>query len=140
MMSLRSHDQFNTHIYGLDDRYRGVYKGRRVIFMNAEDVKEANLQQGRLVDLTGYFEGEKRSARHSMVTPYNIPRNYTATCYPETNVPVSINSTADRSNTPTSKFIVITVVPLPDADKAVNKIIHGARENTTHEPAALAAK
>ncbi len=140
MMTLRSHDQFNTHLYGLDDRYRGVYNGRRVIFMNADDVREAGLQQGQLVDLTGHYEGEERYAKHFMVTPYDIPRGCTATYYPETNVLVPINSSAERANTPTSKFIVISVAPSPDADMAVNKIITGARENTTHEPAALTAK
>ncbi len=140
MMSIRSHDQFNTHIYGLDDRYRGVYNGRRVIFMNPEDVREAGLQQGQLVDLTSHFEGEKRSARHFMVTPFEIPRGCTATYYPETNVLVPINSTATRANTPSSKFVVISMVPSPDADKAVNKIIAGSRETTTHEPAAMMAR
>jgi molybdopterin-dependent oxidoreductase alpha subunit len=140
MMSLRSHDQFNTHIYGLDDRYRGVYNGRRVIFMHAEDIREAKLQPGQLVDLTSHYEGERREARHFMVTPYDIPRGCTATYYPETNVLVPINSVADRSGTPTSKFIVISLVASPDAGRAVNEIIAGARENTTHEPAALAAR
>ena len=139
MMSIRSHDQFNTHIYGLDDRYRGVYNGRRVIFMHADDVREAGLQQGQLVDLTSHHEGETRAARHFMVTPYDIPRGCTATYYPETNVLVPINSTAERANTPASKFVVISLVPSPDAEVAVNKIITGARENTTHEPAALTA-
>ncbi len=139
MMSIRSHDQFNTHIYGLDDRYRGVYNGRRVIFMHADDVREAGLQQGQLVDLTSHFEGEERYAKHFMVTPYDIPRGCTATYYPETNVLVPINSSADRANTPASKFIVISVAASPDAGMAVNKIITGARENTTHEPAALTA-
>ena len=140
MMTVRSHDQFNTHLYGLDDRYRGIYNGRRVIFMHPDDVRDAGLQAGQLVDLTSHYEGEKRFAKHFMVTPYDIPRGCTATYYPETNVLVPINSSAERANTPTSKFIVISLVPSPDADMAVNKIITGARENTTHEPAALTAK
>ncbi len=140
MMSIRSHDQFNTHIYGLDDRYRGVYNGRRVIFMHKDDVREAGLQQGQLVDLTSHHEGETRMAKHFMVTPYDIPRGCTATYYPETNVLVSINSTAERANTPASKFIVISVAPSPDADLAVNRIISDARVTTSHEPAALTAK
>ena len=139
MMTIRSHDQFNTHIYGLDDRYRGVYNGRRVIFMNADDVRDAGLQQGQLVDLTSHHEGETRAARHFMVAPYDIPRGCTATYYPETNVLVPINSTAERANTPASKYIVISLAPSPDADMAVNKIIMGARANTPHEPAALTA-
>ena len=114
MMTIRSHDQFNTHIYGLDDRYRGVYNGRRVIFMNPDDVREAGLQQGQFVDLTEPLRGrETRTARHFMVTPYDIPRGCTATYYPETNVLVPINSTAERANTPSSKFVVISVAPRP---------------------------
>ncbi|MGI8482600.1 MAG: FdhF/YdeP family oxidoreductase [Chthoniobacterales bacterium] len=123
MMTIRSHDQFNTYIYGLDDRYRGIYNGRRVIFMNAEDVKAAGLQQGELVDLTSHYEGEERTARHFQVAPYDLPRGCTATYFPETNVLVSINSVADRSNTPTSKFVIISVTPSPDAEAAAAKLL-----------------
>ncbi len=112
MMTIRSHDQFNTHIYGLDDRYRGIYNGRRVIFMNAEDMKEADLQQGEFVDLTSHYgEGEERTARHFQVAPYLLPRGCTATYFPEANVLVPINSVAERSNTPTSKFVIISIAP-----------------------------
>ena len=69
MMTIRSHDQFNTTIYGLDDRYRGVYNGRRVIFMNPDDMREAGLQQGQFVDLTSYFQGETRTAPHFQIAP-----------------------------------------------------------------------
>ncbi|MEO8204571.1 MAG: molybdopterin dinucleotide binding domain-containing protein, partial [Chthoniobacterales bacterium] len=122
MMTIRSHDQFNTTIYGLDDRYRGIYNGRRVIFMNAEDVAEAGLQQGQFVDLTSHFEGEERIAHHFQVAPYTIPRGCTATYFPETNVLIPINSTAKRSNTPTSKCVIITIAPSPDADRAVQTL------------------
>jgi anaerobic selenocysteine-containing dehydrogenase len=115
MMTIRSHDQFNTHIYGLDDRYRGIYNGRRVIFMNADDVKQAGLQQGQLVDLTSYFgNGEERYAKHFQVAPYPIARGCTATYFPEGNVLVPINSVAERSNTPTSKFVIISVTSSAD--------------------------
>ncbi len=123
MMTIRSHDQFNTHIYGLDDRYRGIYNGRRVIFMNAEDVVAASLQQGQLVDLTSHYEGEERVARHFQVAPYDLPRGCTATYFPETNVLVPINSVAERSNTPTSKFVIISITPSPDAETAANAIL-----------------
>ena len=123
MMTIRSHDQFNTTIYGLNDRYRGVYNGRRVIFMNPEDVKAAGLQQGQFVDLTSHYEGEERVARHFMVAPYKIARGCTATYFPETNVLVPINSTADRSNTPTSKSVVISIKPSPDVAQAVNELL-----------------
>jgi molybdopterin-dependent oxidoreductase alpha subunit len=109
MMTIRTHDQFNTTIYGLDDRYRGIFNGRRVIFMNPEDVAEAGLVQGQLVDLTSHFNGVERHAPSFMVAPYPIPRRCTATYFPETNVLVPIDSVAETSNTPTSKFIVITV-------------------------------
>jgi len=112
MMTIRSHDQFNTHIYGLDDRYRGIFNNRRVIFMNPEDMEEAELQQGEMVDLTSHFgENEQRTAHQFQVAPYRIPRGCTATYFPEANVLVPINSVADRSNTPTSKFVIISIVP-----------------------------
>ena len=111
MTTVRSHDQFNTTIYGLNDRYRGVYNGRRVVFMNVEDMKDAGLQQGQLVDLTSYYKDETRVARHFMVAPIEIARRCTATYFPEANVLVSINSSADRSNTPVSKSIVISIAP-----------------------------
>jgi molybdopterin-dependent oxidoreductase alpha subunit len=109
MMTIRSHDQFNTTIYGLDDRYRGVFNGRRVIFMNPDDVSEAGLVQGQLVDLTSHFRGVERHAPTFMVAPYPIPRGCAATYFPETNSLVPIDSVAEVSNTPTSKFVVITV-------------------------------
>jgi molybdopterin-dependent oxidoreductase alpha subunit len=122
MMTIRSHDQFNTTIYGLDDRYRGVFNGRRVIFMNPEDVKAAGLMQGQLVDLTSHFEGEERVARHFMVAPYSIPCRCTATYFPETNVLVPVRSVAERSNTPTSKSIIITIAASRDVDASLEKL------------------
>lgn len=127
MTTVRSHDQFNTTIYGLSDRYRGVYNGRRVIFMNAEDVKAAGLQQGQLVDLTSYHQSEKRVARHFMVAPFNIPRGCTATYFPEGNALVSVNSSADGSNTPVSKSVVISIVPSVDTAAAVDRLRSEAR-------------
>jgi anaerobic selenocysteine-containing dehydrogenase len=131
MMTIRSHDQFNTTIYGLNDRYRGVYHGRRVVFLNADDIREAGLQQGQMVDLTSHFEGEKRAARHFMVAPYQIPRRCAATYFPEGNVLVPINSSADRSNTPTSKSIIITVAPSSDPDAAAAELHAALRETAS---------
>ncbi|HEX8898199.1 MAG TPA: FdhF/YdeP family oxidoreductase, partial [Chthoniobacterales bacterium] len=111
MMTIRSHDQFNTHLYGLDDRYRGIFNGRRVVFMNAEDVAEAGLKRGQLVDLTSHYEGEERTARDFQIVPYTIPRGCTATYFPEGNALVSINSVAERSNTPVSKFVIVSIAP-----------------------------
>src|SRR5882672_795867 len=129
MMTIRSHDQFNTTIYGLNDRYRGVYNGRRVIFMNAEDVSESGLQQGQFVDLTSHYKGETRVAKHFMVAPFDIPRGCTATYFPEANVLVPINSTADRSNTPTSKSVIISIAPSADPEAAFNELRAGVRED-----------
>ncbi len=111
MMSIRSHDQFNTTIYGLDDRYRGIHNERRVVLLNPEDMNEANLVKGQVVDLTSHFEGEERVAKHFIVVPYEIPRRCAATYYPETNVLVPIGSVAQKSNTPASKFVVISIKP-----------------------------
>jgi molybdopterin-dependent oxidoreductase alpha subunit len=119
MMTIRTHDQFNTTIYGLDDRYRGIYNGRRVVFMNAEDIAERGLVQGQIVDLTSHFQGEERVAPRFMVAPYPIPRGCTATYFPEANVLVPVGSVAEISNTPTSKFVVITVKPTADATAAL---------------------
>jgi len=128
MTTVRSHDQFNTTIYGLDDRYRGVYNGRRVIFMNGDDIKAAGLRQGQLVDLTSYYKDEMRTACHFMVAPMEIARRCTATYFPEANVLVSINNSADRSNTPVSKSLVISIAPSPDTAAAVNRILREASQ------------
>jgi molybdopterin-dependent oxidoreductase alpha subunit len=109
MMTVRSHDQFNTTIYGLDDRYRGIHGGRRVIFMNRDDIAEAGLKDRQLVNLTSHFQGERRRVRDFSVIPYDIPRRCTATYYPETNPLVALGSVAEVSNTPASKSIVITI-------------------------------
>ena len=109
MMTIRTHDQFNTTVYGLDDRYRGVFGGRRVVFMHEEDIRAAGLMQGQLVDLTNRFGGVERVARSFMVAPYRIPRGCVATYFPEANVLVPIGSVAAKSNTPTSKYVVVTI-------------------------------
>jgi molybdopterin-dependent oxidoreductase alpha subunit len=111
MMTIRSHDQYNTTIYGLDDRYRGIHQGRRVVFLHSKDISEAGLREGQLVDLTSHFQGEKRVAPQFVVRPYQIPRRCAATYFPEANVLVPIGSTADKSNTPASKSVVITLSP-----------------------------
>jgi molybdopterin-dependent oxidoreductase alpha subunit len=114
MMTMRSHDQFNTTIYGLDDRYRGVYNGRRVVFLNPQDVAEAGLGEGQLVDLISHFEDEERTAARFVVVPYSIPRRCAATYFPEANVLVPIRSVAEKSNTPASKSVVISLRPSAD--------------------------
>lgn len=109
MQTIRSHDQFNTTIYGLDDRYRGIYNERRVIFMNQKDMDKAGLKANDIVDLFNYHDGVERVARKFLVIPFSIPEKCTATYFPETNVLVPINSTADKSNTPTSKLVILKI-------------------------------
>ncbi|MBA4186425.1 MAG: hypothetical protein C0467_00255 [Planctomycetaceae bacterium] len=109
MMTIRTHDQFNTTVYGLDDRYRGISQGRRVVFMNAEDIRERGLKAGDVVDLVSHFRGETRTAPRFIVVEYDIPRRSAATYFPEANVLVPLDSVAEISNTPTSKYIVITM-------------------------------
>ncbi|MEL7533831.1 MAG: FdhF/YdeP family oxidoreductase, partial [Bacteroidota bacterium] len=82
MMTLRSHDQYNTTIYGLHDRYRGIFEDRRVIMMNPKDMEEAGLKAKQLVHLKSHYEQEERVARNFRVVPYNIPRYCTATYFP----------------------------------------------------------
>jgi molybdopterin-dependent oxidoreductase alpha subunit len=109
MMTIRSHDQFNTTIYGLDDRYRGIFHERRVILMNPTDIYRAGLLDGDVVDIFNYHDGIERVARKFIVVAYDIPEQCTATYFPETNVLVPISSTAEKSNTPTSKMVVVKV-------------------------------
>lgn len=119
MMTIRSHDQFNTTIYGLDDRYRGIYNERRIIFMNEQDIKTAGLQTYQVVNLHNYFGGVTRTAEKFIVVPYSIPTKCVATYFPEANVLVPINSYADISQTPTSKSVVITIEPITESGKIV---------------------
>lgn len=112
LMTIRSHDQYNTTIYGLNDRYRGIRNERRVIFLNADDIRLLGLETNQLVDLVSvYDDGQDRRAPGFRVVPYAIPRGCAAGYFPETNVLVSVRSVADRSNTPTSKYIPVRVLP-----------------------------
>lgn len=112
MMTIRTHDQFNTTIYGLNDRYRGIYNERRVILMNEKDMADRQLKQGDVVDLYNHHGGVERVARKFIVIPFPIPEKCAATYFPETNVLVPIGTVADKSGTPTSKSVAITVVPI----------------------------
>jgi len=109
MMTMRSHDQYNTTIYGLDDRYRGIRGERRVVFMSAADMVERGLVERQVVDLIGEWHDGERVAEAFIVVPYDLPRGNCATYFPEANVLVPLDSYADRSNTPTSKSVVIRV-------------------------------
>ena len=107
MMTIRSHDQFNTTIYGLNDRYRGIFNERRVILMHPKDIERYQLKERDLVDLYNFHNNTERVAHKFIVLSYNIPEKCCATYFPEANVLVPLNSTADKSNTPTSKSVII---------------------------------
>ncbi|GAL67887.1 FdhF/YdeP family oxidoreductase [Jejuia pallidilutea] len=109
MMTIRSHDQFNTTIYGLNDRYRGVFNERRVIFMNRADMKTRNLKEQQIVNLKSEYNGVIREANNFKVVGYDIPKNCCATYFPETNVLVPLDSFAHTAKTPASKSVRITV-------------------------------
>ena len=111
MMTIRSHDQFNTSVYTENDRYRGISDGRRVVFLNGEDIAAAGLKVQQVVDLVSHFEGEERIARAFIVVPYDIPRRCAATYFPEANVLVPVRHVALKSNTPVSKSVVISIRP-----------------------------
>ncbi len=109
MMTIRSHDQFNTTIYGLNDRYRGIFNERRIIFMNRGDMKSRGLEERQVVNLKSEFNGTVREARKFKVIGYDIPKNCCATYFPETNVLVPLDSFAHTAKTPASKSVIITV-------------------------------
>ncbi|MGV9800202.1 FdhF/YdeP family oxidoreductase [Mycobacterium sp. NPDC003449] len=116
LQTLRSHDQYNTTIYGLDDRYRGVKGGRRVVFVNPADIDRLGLAPEGRVDLVSEFEGQERRATDFMVVPYSTPVGNAAAYYPETNPLVPLDHTAEKSNTPVSKAIVVRLEPRPPGD------------------------
>ncbi len=107
LQTIRSHDQFNTTVYGLDDRYRGVHGGRRVVFVSAEDLAGLGFADGDVVDLVSVWSDGERRAPAFRVTEYPTPAGCAAAYFPEANVLVPLDSTADISNTPTSKSVVI---------------------------------
>ncbi len=109
MMTIRTHDQFNTTIYGLDDRYRGIYNERRVVLMNRKDMATASLVEQTVVHLISHYQGEERKAHNFKIIGYDIPKGCIATYFPEANILVPINQTARKSNTPASKSIIVSI-------------------------------
>ena len=111
LQSLRSHDQYNTTIYGLDDRYRGVYGQRDVVFVNEQDLKRLGLSHGQKVDLISLWDdGIERKVENFTVLAFDIPPGQAAAYYPETNPLVPLDSYGVGSFTPTSKFIAIRLI------------------------------
>ncbi|MDO7850257.1 FdhF/YdeP family oxidoreductase [Hymenobacter convexus] len=111
LMTVRSHDQFNTTIYEYNDRYRGIHGERRVLFMNPADMADRGLKAKDLIDITSHYKGEERRVEKFVAVPYDIPKGNVCAYFPEANPLVPISSVAKVSNTPTSKYVVVTVVP-----------------------------
>jgi len=113
LQTLRSHDQYNTTIYGLSDRYRGIEGGRRVVMVNPADIAHLGFEDGDLVDLITHWPGDShvRRATSFRIVSYQTPGGSAAAYYPETNPLVPLDSTALGSNTPTSKSVIIRLVP-----------------------------
>lgn len=111
MMTIRSHDQFNTTIYGLNDRYRGIQHERRIVLMNKADMKALGLKEKQAVDLISEYSGVQRKAPHFLVVGYNIPQRCVATYFPEANVLVPVEAFDPESKTPASKWIIVRIVP-----------------------------
>ncbi|MGM1016676.1 MAG: FdhF/YdeP family oxidoreductase [Actinomycetota bacterium] len=112
LQTLRSHDQYNTTIYGKDDRYRGIKNGRRVVLAHIDDIRDLGFDDGDIVDLVSEWKGsdgriEERRAEKFRIVPYSTPRGNAAAYYPETNVLVPLESVADVSGTPTSKAVIV---------------------------------
>ncbi|MFB8090335.1 FdhF/YdeP family oxidoreductase [Streptomyces sp. NPDC055992] len=113
LQTLRSHDQYNTTIYGLDDRYRGIRGGRRVVLVHPDDATALGLPDGSYTDLVSEWkDGVERRAPGFRVVHYPTARGCAAAYYPETNVLVPLDSTADTSNTPASKSVVVRFEPV----------------------------
>jgi formate dehydrogenase major subunit len=114
LQTLRSHDQFNTTIYGLDDRYRGIKNGRRVVFVHPDDIDHLGWKDGDHVDLVSiWHDGSERCATEFRIVSYDQPRGCAAAYYPETNPLVPLDSKAEGSNTPTSKSVIIRLEKRP---------------------------
>ncbi|HEV7976660.1 FdhF/YdeP family oxidoreductase [Amycolatopsis sp.] len=111
LQTMRSHDQYNTTIYGLSDRYRGIEDGRRVVFVNPDDITELGVADGQIVDLVSEWRGGDRRAEKFRVVSYPTARGCAAAYFPEANALVALDAVADTSNTPVSKAIVIRLEP-----------------------------
>ncbi|MDV7695535.1 FdhF/YdeP family oxidoreductase [Chryseobacterium soli] len=125
MATTRTHDQFNTTIYGLDDRYRGIKNERRVVFMNQKDIDKAGFKAGDKVDLYNYDDGIERVAPLFIIVSYKIPEKNTVTYFPETNVLVSVNNVVKDSNMPASKYVKIKIKKHdPEVYKKVDEMLY----------------
>jgi anaerobic selenocysteine-containing dehydrogenase len=111
LQTVRSHDQFNTTVYGQNDRYRGIKNGRDVVFVHADDLAERGLADGDRVDLVSVAADRERRLENLRVVEYPTARGCIAAYFPEANVLVPLDSVAEGSNTPTSKSVPVRLEP-----------------------------
>jgi len=111
LQTMRSHDQYNTTIYGLSDRYRGIENARRVVLVNPDDLAALGLADGAMVDLVSEWRDGDRRAASFRVVSYPTARGCAAAYFPEANALVPLDSVAEKSNTPVSKAIVVRLEP-----------------------------
>lgn len=111
LMTIRTHDQYNTTVYSDDDRYRGIHGERRVVLVNVADLERLGLTAGQWVDIVGRFRGEERVAERFVLIPYDIPERCAAAYFPETNALVPLDHVARVSNTPASKSLIVALRP-----------------------------
>lgn len=109
LMSIRSHDQFNTTIYGLNDRYRGIHNERRILFINEADMAREKFKKMDVVNIMSNYEGQERKVFQFLVIPYHIPQGNLAAYFPETNPLIPIHEYAEKSNTPISKSVRVSL-------------------------------
>lgn len=129
LQTTRSHDQYNTTIHGHDDRYRGVFGQRRVLFINREDIRALGFRDGDCVDLaTVWDDGQDRRANRFRLVAYDIPRGNVAAYYPETNPLVPLSSVALNAGTPTSKSIPVVLLPhrADECSAAILRVLRAA--------------
>lgn len=115
LQTFRSHDQYNTTVYGMDDRYRGIGHARRIVFLNPQDMEDLGIKPTRPVDLTSHWKETTVTAPAFQAIPYDIPRGHAAAYFPEANALVPLDSTAHISNTPSSKGIEISIALSPES-------------------------
>ena len=111
LQTLRSHDQFNTTVYGLDDRYRGISGMRDIVFLNPEDLLSVGVKPGQHIDVTSHWQDGERHLKGFRAIPYEMPRGLAAAYFPEANVLVPVGHVAKGSNTPASKSIEVSITP-----------------------------
>ncbi len=111
LMTVRAHDQYNTTLYGLDDRYRGIKNGREIILIHPEDIKDLGMSAGEVVDVVSNYDGVERSVYNFRLVPYDIPRKCLGSYFPEANPLVSIHQVNPETHTPISKNIIVKIVP-----------------------------